>query len=161
MSRFQVWLLQIVARLLSGKHDIELSSSTAQIGAGGMFCDCGGWVQASTSSPEVQRQGQRSRSRSYSMPQRMQRKSGKAWRQLLGNRNFRAIALINAVMFATANGSRSVLMPLLAVQGYKMKTTFLGKRRPEHNIAAPQSMESPYGLVTRPPLNSCGSPRHS
>ena len=56
----------------------------------------------------------------------MTRRSLKAWRQLLGNRNFRAIALINAVMFATANGSRSVLMPLLAVQGYHMKTTFLG-----------------------------------
>ena len=46
-------------------------------------------------------------------------------------------------MFATANGSRSVLMPLLAVQGYKMKTTFLGEMRPEHNIAAPQFMEWP------------------
>ena len=41
-------------------------------------------------------------------------------------RNFRAIALVNAVMFATANGSRAVLMPLLAVQGFGMKTTYLG-----------------------------------
>lgn len=50
-----------------------------------------------------------------------------ALRQLLGSRNFRAIALVNAVMFATANGSRAVLMPLLAVQGFGMKTTLLGE----------------------------------
>ena len=49
-----------------------------------------------------------------------------ALRQLMGCRNFRAIALVNAVMFATANGSRAVLMPLLAVQGFGMKTTYLG-----------------------------------
>lgn len=47
-------------------------------------------------------------------------------RQLMGCRNFRAISLVNAVMFATANGSRAVLMPLLAVQGFGMKTTYLG-----------------------------------
>ena len=54
------------------------------------------------------------------------RKAWPAWQQLLASSDFRAIALINAVMFATANGSRSVLMPLLAVQGFGMKTTLLG-----------------------------------
>lgn len=48
------------------------------------------------------------------------------WRQLLGSRDFRAIAIMNAVMFATANGGRAVLMPLLAIQSFGMTTSVLG-----------------------------------
>lgn len=62
-------------------------------------------------------------------------------RQLMGCRNFRAISLVNAVMFATANGSRAVLMPLLAVQGFGMKTTYLGE---EHALACPFPITQSY-----------------
>ena len=45
---------------------------------------------------------------------------------LLGSRDFGAIAVVNAIMFATANGSRSVLMPLLAHQSFGLTPTMLG-----------------------------------
>ncbi|KAK9866843.1 hypothetical protein WJX84_004388 [Apatococcus fuscideae] len=47
-------------------------------------------------------------------------------RQLLRNADFWAIAAVNAVMFATANGGRSTLMPLLAVSDFGLNTTLLG-----------------------------------
>jgi len=49
-----------------------------------------------------------------------------AWRRLLGSRNFRAIALVNAAVFTTNNGARAVLMPLLAKETLGMKTSLLG-----------------------------------
>lgn len=45
---------------------------------------------------------------------------------LLESRDFGAIALVNAIMFMTANGSRSVLVPLLATQTFAISTTVLG-----------------------------------
>lgn len=42
------------------------------------------------------------------------------------SRDFGAIAIVNALMFATANGSRSVLVPLLATQSFGLTTTALG-----------------------------------
>lgn len=53
-----------------------------------------------------------------------------AWRLLLLSRDFGAIAVVNAIMFATANGSRSVLMPLLAHQAFGLTPTTLGARSP-------------------------------
>ncbi|KAK9812684.1 hypothetical protein WJX72_001907 [[Myrmecia] bisecta] len=49
-----------------------------------------------------------------------------AWRQLLGSRDFRIICMINAVLFMTATGSRSVLMPLLAYDVYGYTPQHLG-----------------------------------
>lgn len=49
-----------------------------------------------------------------------------AWRKLLCSRDFRAIALINAVIFTSNNGARSVLMPLLVVQVLGLSTSLLG-----------------------------------
>jgi hypothetical protein len=54
-----------------------------------------------------------------------------AWAQLMRNSDFRAISLVNGVMFMTMNGSRAVLLPLLAVQGFGLSTTVIG----EHFIA--------------------------
>ncbi len=48
-------------------------------------------------------------------------------RQLLRNGDFWAIAAVNAVMFATANGGRSTLMPLLATSDFGLNTTLLGQ----------------------------------
>ena len=53
-----------------------------------------------------------------------------AWRLLLLSRDFGAIAVVNAIMFATANGSRSVLMPLLAHQAFGLTPTALGVLSP-------------------------------
>jgi hypothetical protein len=50
-----------------------------------------------------------------------------AWAQLMRNSDFRAISLVNGVMFMTMNGSRAVLLPLLAVQGFGLSTTVIGK----------------------------------
>ncbi len=55
------------------------------------------------------------------------RKERPSWLLLLESRDFGAIALVNALMFATANGSRSVLMPLLATQSFALSTTALGE----------------------------------
>jgi hypothetical protein len=46
---------------------------------------------------------------------------------LLKSRDFGAIAIVNAIMFMTANGSRSVLVPLLATQSFNLSTTVLGE----------------------------------
>lgn len=54
------------------------------------------------------------------------RKAWPAWRKLLGSRDFRAVALLNAVMFATTNGGRAVLMPLMAVEHFSMTPSILG-----------------------------------
>ena len=53
-----------------------------------------------------------------------------AWRQLLASPDFRLIAAVNAVIFTTNNGGRSVLMPLLAKEHLAMKTSTLGALRP-------------------------------
>ena len=58
--------------------------------------------------------------------QRRRRKERPAWRQLLGSRDFGAIMLLNAMMFMTQNGSRAVLVPLLATQAFGVTTTTLG-----------------------------------
>ena len=55
------------------------------------------------------------------------RRAQPAWSQLLRSQDFRAIASLNAVMFATTNGARSMLMPLLAVQQFGMSATSLGE----------------------------------
>ncbi len=55
------------------------------------------------------------------------RKEQPSWLLLLKSRDFGAIALVNALMFATANGSRSVLMPLLARQSFAISNTVLGR----------------------------------
>ena len=57
----------------------------------------------------------------------LHRRAQPAWRQLLCSQDFRAIASLNAVMFATTNGARSMLMPLLAVQRFGMSATSLGE----------------------------------
>ena len=57
-----------------------------------------------------------------------------AWQRLLSSPNFRAISLVNAVLFTTNNGARAVLMPLLAEEKLGMKTSLLGARH-----AAPYS----------------------
>jgi len=49
-----------------------------------------------------------------------------AWRKLLRSPDFRAIAAVNAVIFTTNNGGRSVLMPLLAKEHLAMSTSTLG-----------------------------------
>jgi hypothetical protein len=49
-----------------------------------------------------------------------------AWRQLLASPDFQLIAAVNAVIFTTNNGGRSVLMPLLAKEHLAMKTSTLG-----------------------------------
>jgi hypothetical protein len=50
-----------------------------------------------------------------------------AWRQLLASPDFQLIAAVNAVIFTTNNGGRSVLMPLLAREHLAMKTSTLGE----------------------------------
>ena len=54
------------------------------------------------------------------------RRERPAWQLLLGSRDFGAIMLLNAMMFMTQNGSRAVLMPLLATQAFGVTTTTLG-----------------------------------
>ena len=54
------------------------------------------------------------------------RKERPAWQLLLGSRDFGAIMLLNAMMFMTQNGSRAVLVPLLATQAFGVTTTTLG-----------------------------------
>ena len=54
------------------------------------------------------------------------RKEKPAWQLLLGSRDFGAIMLLNAMMFMTQNGSRAVLVPLLATQAFGVTTTTLG-----------------------------------
>ena len=54
---------------------------------------------------------------------------GPAWQLLLGSRDFGAIMLLNAMMFMTQNGSRAVLVPLLATQAFGVTTTTLGDIR--------------------------------
>ena len=56
------------------------------------------------------------------------RKERPAWQLLLGSRDFGAIMLLNAMMFMTQNGSRAVLVPLLATQAFGVTTTTLGAR---------------------------------
>ena len=56
------------------------------------------------------------------------RKERPAWQLLLGSRDFGAIMLLNAMMFMTQNGSRAVLVPLLATQAFGVTTTTLGRR---------------------------------
>ena len=58
------------------------------------------------------------------------RKERPAWQMLLGSRDFGAIMLLNAMMFMTQNGSRAVLMPLLATQAFGVTTTTLGTGSP-------------------------------
>jgi hypothetical protein len=53
-----------------------------------------------------------------------------AWRQLLASPDFQLIAAVNAVIFTTNNGGRSVLMPLLAKEHLAMKTSTLGAKCP-------------------------------
>ncbi|KAK9819267.1 hypothetical protein WJX81_001189 [Elliptochloris bilobata] len=48
------------------------------------------------------------------------------WLQLLTSRDFGAISLVNGIMFMTANGSRSVLVPLHGVQAFGLTTTVMG-----------------------------------
>lgn len=55
------------------------------------------------------------------------RRAQPAWQECLRSQDFRAIASLNAVMFATTNGARSMLMPLLAVQRFGMSATSLGE----------------------------------
>ena len=45
------------------------------------------------------------------------------------SRDFGAISLINGIMFMTANGSRSVLVPLHGVQAFGLTTTIMGAPR--------------------------------
>ncbi|KAK9864537.1 hypothetical protein WJX84_006292 [Apatococcus fuscideae] len=59
-------------------------------------------------------------------PARQRRRLLVKTRQLFRNADFWAIAAVNAVMFATANGGRSTLMPLLAVSDFGLNTTLLG-----------------------------------
>ena len=54
------------------------------------------------------------------------RRERPAWQLLLGSRDFGAIMLLNAMMFMTQNGSRAVLVPLLATQAFGVTTTTLG-----------------------------------
>lgn len=58
------------------------------------------------------------------------RKERPAWQLLLGSRDFGAIMLLNAMMFMTQNGSRAVLVPLLATQAFGVTTTTLGTDPP-------------------------------
>ena len=51
------------------------------------------------------------------------------WLQLMTSRDFGAISLINGIMFMTANGSRSVLVPLHGVQAFGLTTTIMGAPR--------------------------------
>ena len=55
-----------------------------------------------------------------------------AWRQLLASPDFQLIAAVNAVIFTTNNGGRSVLMPLLAKEHLAMKTSTLGAQLCPH-----------------------------
>lgn len=48
------------------------------------------------------------------------------WQLLLGCPNFRAIALINCVLFTTVNGTRAVLMPLMGAEAFGMTPSSLG-----------------------------------
>ena len=57
------------------------------------------------------------------------RRERPAWQLLLGSRDFGAIMLLNAMMFMTQNGSRAVLVPLLATQAFGVTTTTLGDLR--------------------------------
>ena len=52
------------------------------------------------------------------------------WLQLLTSRDFGAISLINGIMFMTANGSRSVLVPLHGHQAFGLTTTVMGAPPP-------------------------------
>ncbi|KAK9830670.1 hypothetical protein WJX74_001706 [Apatococcus lobatus] len=63
---------------------------------------------------------------SLHQPARQRRRLLVKTRQLFRNADFWAIAAVNAVMFATANGGRSTLMPLLAVSDFGLNTTLLG-----------------------------------
>ncbi len=56
----------------------------------------------------------------------VRRRAEPAWRKLLRSPDFRAIAAVNAIIFTTNNGGRSVLMPLLAKEHLAMKTSTLG-----------------------------------
>eukprot|EP00884_Botryococcus_braunii_P001802 jgi/Botrbrau1/11622/Bobra.0209s0013.1 len=49
-----------------------------------------------------------------------------AWLQLLSCRDFQAISFVNGVIFMTMNGSRAVLLPLLACQSFNISKTALG-----------------------------------
>lgn len=56
------------------------------------------------------------------------------------SRDFGAISLINGIMFMTANGSRSVLVPLHGVQAFGLTTTVMGAPRnalPGRSATAP------------------------
>ncbi|KAK9866844.1 hypothetical protein WJX84_004388 [Apatococcus fuscideae] len=70
--------------------------------------------------------GQAHADSSLHQPARQRRRVLIKARQLLRNADFWAIAAVNAVMFATANGGRSTLMPLLAVSDFGLNTTLLG-----------------------------------
>ena len=58
------------------------------------------------------------------------------WLQLLTSRDFGAISLINGIMFMTANGSRSVLVPLHGVQAFGLTTTIMGAPPPPSSAHA-------------------------
>lgn len=64
------------------------------------------------------------------------RKEKPAWQLLLGSRDFGAIMLLNAMMFMTQNGSRAVLVPLLATQAFGVTTTTLGEASSNSTLAA-------------------------
>lgn len=56
----------------------------------------------------------------------MCRRSQPEGHQMLRSKDFRAIASLNAMMYMTSNGTRSMLMPLLAIHQFGMSTTTLG-----------------------------------
>ena len=76
------------------------------------------------------------------------RRERPAWQLLLGSRDFGAIMLLNAMMFMTQNGSRAVLVPLLATQAFGVTTTTLGDLRPTHpDCAILPGLSFKYGAM--------------
>ncbi|KAK9810950.1 hypothetical protein WJX73_000538 [Symbiochloris irregularis] len=83
-------------------------------------------TSAAASAPEPAGSLQHNSSNGSSAPRRRKGRRRPGWWQLLGSRDFRAVALLNAVMFATQNGGRSVLLPLMAIDGFGFTTSLLG-----------------------------------
>ena len=48
------------------------------------------------------------------------------WKLLMACTDFRAIALVNCVLFMTVNGTRAVLMPLMGVESFGFSPSMLG-----------------------------------
>ena len=64
------------------------------------------------------------------------------------SRDFGAISLINGIMFMTANGSRSVLVPLHGHQAFGLTTTVMGERAPLRRPPAQVSLQILFTLLS-------------